>query len=130
VKKAKLIVPLLAVLTVGVMLAMSAQGPEAATAQGASLSPAQHPAGTRILESCTSKVPAGECVREMVVMDWSPSGRFVKLLAPGFVTAGEWKLPRQVRIVELLAVPKAEPVSKKLPEMVLENSGRLRRDWQ
>lgn len=99
-------------------------------AQTTALSPSRHPAGTRILESCTAKVPADECVTEKVVMDWSPSGRFVKLAAVGFITPGEWKLPRQVRIVELLAVPKSEPAGRKLPEMVLEGSGRVRRDWQ
>jgi tetrahydromethanopterin S-methyltransferase subunit A len=44
----------------------------------------------------------------------------------GFTTPGEWRLPRQVKVVELLAVPKPEPVTKKIAEMVLNEGGGVR----
>ncbi len=131
-KRLSLMAPLMALLLIGIAFVLLPMQPETVTAQSVvSLSPQAHPAGTRILEACaitdmkSLKMASEECVREVMVADWSPSGRFVKLGPVGFLTAGEWKLPRQVRVVELLAVPKAEPVSKQLPEMVLEG-GKVR----
>jgi hypothetical protein len=127
-KKSSMVTPMLALLLIGIAFAVLPMSPKGAVAQPVSLNQSQHGPGTRILESCAvaAKLLAEDCVMEKVVMEWSPSGRFVKLVNVGFTTPGEWRLPRQVKVVELLAVPKSEPVSKKVAEMVLNEGGRVR----
>lgn len=127
-KKLSMATPILAFLLIGIAFAVLPMPPKGAVAQTASLNQSQHGPGTRILESCTvaAKLLAEDCVTEKVVMEWSPSGRFVKLVNEGFTTPGEWRLPRQVKVVGLLAVPKPEPVAKKIAEMVLNEGGGVR----
>lgn len=127
-KKLSMVMPMLALLLIGIAFAVLPMSPRGAVAQTASLNQSQHGPGTRILESCTvaAKLLAEDCVTEKLVVEWSPSGRFVKLMNVGFTTPGEWRLPRQVKVVELLAVPKPEPVSKEVAEMVLNEGGRVR----
>ncbi len=127
-KKSSMVTPMLALLLIGIAFAVLPMSPKGAVAQTALLNQSQHGPGTRILESCAVavKLLAEDCVTEKVVMEWSPSGRFVKLVNVGFATPGEWRLPRQVKVVELLAVPKSEPVSKKVAEMVLNEGGGVR----
>lgn len=99
-----------------------------AAQSAATLTAKDHPSGTRFLEDCTIKAVKEECVSERVIVEWSPSGRFVKLAVVGFMGPGEWKLPRQVRVVEMLEKPKVLLVDKKLPEMTLSDGGKVR--WQ
>lgn len=122
------VTPMLALLLIGIAFAVLPMSPKGAVAQAVSLNQSQHGPGTRILESCAVavKLLAEDCVTEKVVMEWSPSGRFVKLVNVGFATPGEWRLPRQVKVVELLTVPKSEPVSKKVAEMILNEGGGVR----
>lgn len=127
-KKLSTVTPILALLLIGIAFAVLPMSPKGAVAQAVSLNQSQHGPGTRILESCAvaAKLLAEDCVTEKVVMEWSPSGRFVKLVNVGFATPGEWRLLRQVKVVELLTVSKSEPVSKKVAEMILNEGGGVR----
>ena len=79
-------------------------------AANVTLNPSAHPPGTRFLEPCG--ISDDPC--ERVVLEWSPSGKYVKVARVGSFDSVIWRLPSKIKVVELLvneprlAVPTAK----------------------
>jgi len=70
--------------------------------QSIALNAKEHPAGTRFLTPCPSVVEGKECVLELVISEWAPSKKFVKIGIPNHANSFEWKAPKQITVLEVL----------------------------